>query len=112
MPRYLSLLSFFSFAFLQIDKNLDVETGWYDNGQRMFIRTYKDEKADGKWIHWYSNGQLWTDGTYVNGELQGEWITFYDNGQKMIEGSHKDGQRTGKWIFYKEDGKIYELKNY
>ena len=112
MLKYLSLLLFISFASSQIDKNLEVETSWYDNGQKMFQRSYKNEKADGKWTHWYPNGQLWTEGTYINGKLEGEWITFYDNGQKWIDGNHKDGQRYGEWAFYKEDGKIYELKNY
>tara|TARA_Y100001970_G_C13876622_1_gene671735 strand:+ start:214 stop:753 length:540 start_codon:yes stop_codon:yes gene_type:complete len=112
MRKYLSLLLFVSFAYPQINNNLEVETGWYANGQKMFQRSYKDGNANGEWTHWYANGQLWTEGTYINGKLEGEWITFYDNGQKWIEGNHKDGQRYGEWTFYKEDGKIYELKKY
>ena len=90
--KYLSLLLFVSFASSQIDKNLEVETGWYDNGQKMFQRSYKNEKADGKWTNWWENGQKHGQGTYKDSNKNGDFTLWHYYEQKKGEGIFKDGK--------------------
>ena len=59
MYRYLSFLLFVSYCFSQIDKNLDIETGWYDNGQRWIKGNHKNGQRYGEWIFYKESGKVY-----------------------------------------------------
>lgn len=43
--------------------------GWFDNGQPLYERNYKDGKLHGKCLGWYRNGQPDYEHNYKNGKL-------------------------------------------
>ena len=111
-------------------------TEWFENGQKVAERTYKDDKEDGKVTMWYENGQKAAEGTYKDGQSFGKQTGWYENGQKQIEviwkdgqpfgkntrwhengqkhaeGNMKDGKLNGKWTSWNEDGQINFVANY
>ena len=44
-------------------------TWWYENGQKMREKNYKDGKLDGLLIMWYENGKEIRRENYKDGEL-------------------------------------------
>ena len=68
-----------------IDSN-NYDVGFYDNGQKMYERTYKDGKEDGLWTEWYYSGQKRYEATYKDGERDGKYTSWYESGGKRNEG--------------------------
>ena len=66
-------------------------TEYYENVQKKFEGTWKDDGLNGKVNSWYKNGQKWSERTYKNGKLDGLWTSWYENGQKYSETTYKDG---------------------
>ena len=46
-----------------------MSTTWYQNGQKKFETTFKDEKWDGLFTNWYENGQKKYERTMKAGEI-------------------------------------------
>ena len=85
-----------SFNTYKISKGMLVlvnKTGWYEDGQKYWEKTFKDGQLDGLYTEWFKNGQEMSEGTYKDGKRDGLWSWWDDNGQKYKEGIYKDGKR-------------------
>ena len=78
---------------------------WYQNGQKMYERHYKDGKRDGLQMKWYENGQKSYEYTRKDGNAIGLGITWHQNGQKRYEVNYKNGKRDGLEKGWYSDGK-------
>jgi len=66
---------------------------YYENGQKMFEKNYKNGKRDGLSTEWYENGQKKKKVSYKNQKRDGPWTGWHENGQKFLEANYKDGKR-------------------
>jgi hypothetical protein len=69
----------------------------------------KDGKKEGKWVDWYENGQKEYEETYKNDKINGLSTTWYENGEKESEIKYKDDLITSE-IEWSEDGKLSSEK--
>ena len=53
--------------------------GYYDNGEVMYIRNYKNGKLHGECVGYYDNGKVWYIYNYKHGKRHGEFIYYYKN---------------------------------
>ncbi len=51
------------------ERNTELVTEHYDNGQKMEERNYKDGKAEGKWTTWECVEEYYKDGKLVKTHL-------------------------------------------
>ena len=67
-------------------------------------------KQDGKWTSWYENGQKMEEKTFKDGERDGLFTGWYEDGQKNWEVTYTSGKKQGLGLYYTEDGQIkYEI---
>ena len=64
-------------------------TDWYESGELMVERNYKNGGLDGKTFIWFKNGQLKSQGSYKNNKRDGTSIWYYKNGNKWQAVSYK-----------------------
>lgn len=109
------------------------QEGYYKNGQRegnwvifypyhafygddpttkhVFLEiSYKDGKANGKFIQYYKSGTLEKTGFFKNGLEDGKWVYYAPYGEKIMEGFMKNGFKDGVWVWYESDGKVIDKK--
>ena len=93
--------------------NREYVTAWYENGNKLYEKEYKDEKLEGKWIGWYKSGTIQYEKEFKNGKLEGKCIGWYERGDKQYEEKFKNGKKEGKWIYWWKNGHIeeYEYEN-
>lgn len=65
-----------------------VQEGYYNNGQILYRRYYKDGKEEGQHFRWYDNGQLLSLTNWKDGKLEG-----------LSESWDKDGQLDDRRYF-------------
>ena len=85
---------------------------YYENGQKWYEGTYKDDKDVGEWTYWHKNGQKYREGTYKDDMADGKYTEWYENGQKYREGNYKDGKRDGNQTTWSESDQIMEVSTY
>lgn len=79
---------------------------WYDNGQMMARRFYKNGLPHGVWKMWHENGSVKSYKTYVNGVIDGEGWAWHSNGQVSDYNLFEMGREIShkSWVF---DGTPY-----
>ena len=92
-------------------EEIEVESTFYENGQKETEIVWKGDKVHGYHKEWYDNGQKNGEGNYKGDLLDGLFTGWSYNGQKEVEGEYKDGKKVGKWTYYNENGTIKEVKD-
>ena len=114
--RNIPLFLFIGIALGQIDKELDIFTEWYSNGQKKSETTYKNNNECCKYSEWRLNGQKQIEGFYLTEDgytyRDGLWICWFKNGQKRSEVSYKYDFEIGECIYYNMDGSVELTENY
>ncbi len=85
---------------------------WYENGERWYVRHYKDGEMDGKWEAWRENGKRWYVHHYKGGEKDGKWEAWRENGKRWYVEHFKDGEKDGKWEKWYKNGKRWYVQHY
>lgn len=89
-------------------KQHGMETAW-ENGKKLYIHHYRNDKFDGIWIYWDKNGQVSATENWKDGKLHGTRTTYYGNGNKEAEENYKEGKLDGKkTVWYENGGKMIE----
>lgn len=103
---------------------LDVKTEVYDDGKLHFMRTYKEDVAEGTHREFSPEGKIIDAKIYVEGVLtaegvldsidrkQGMWKEFYPDGKIKSVGEYLDGKRVGDWVFYYSNEKTEQKGTY
>lgn len=61
------------------------EKMYYENGNIMYEKHFKDDKPTGEWRYCYDNGQIHTSGNFLSGDSNGTGWKFYDrNGKEFV----------------------------
>jgi len=82
------------------------EISFYENGNKTYEGTFKNNVKHGNWKYWYENGSIWSEGEYENGIASGKKKVYYPNGSLYYTGIYKNGEQYGKWLFYNENGSL------
>lgn len=83
----------------------------YDNGQYMYVATFKDDKPVGTVVRYNENGKKSVEMTYgANGKVDA--IYYHDNGRIASRGSYVNKIRTGEWTYYDEEKRIVARETY
>lgn len=106
----------FILALILVGCNTDVEIveKWYNDGQLMERRCYKDGRRNGLHEGWWPDGSKKFEYHYHNDAYNGEVVEWYEDGQMYRRMNYKDGHEDGRQQMWKPDGRImanYEMKN-
>ena len=88
----------------------ELQSSWYENGQKKSEGNFKDGKRHGLSTIWYENGQKQKEGNWKDGKLDGLWTRWYRNGQKELEGNWKDGKHMSAEV-WKPNGEKCPVTN-
>jgi antitoxin component YwqK of YwqJK toxin-antitoxin module len=83
---------------------IEVDIGYYDNGQMMELAFMKNGIWDGLWTVWYENGQKMLETNLVAEKRYGLETWWYESGQKWREANYKDDKRNGPGTWWYENG--------
>ena len=75
----------------------------------------KNGKMDGEWSKYFDNGQLLSVRNYKDGKLHGlsEDYRRYGEGVQLSEtGNYKNGKKEGLWEFFNKDGSLKKTETY
>lgn len=64
------------------------EKMYYENGNIMYEKHFKDDKPTGEWRYCYDNGQLHTSGTFHSGDSNDfgtDWKFYNRDGKEFVE---------------------------
>lgn len=83
----------------------------YENGQYIYIATFKDDKPVGTVTRYNENGKKSSELTYgANGRVDA--IYYHDNGRIASKGAYINKIRIGEWCYYDEDKRIVARENF
>ena len=85
---------------------------YYEDGQLLLKRNYKDDKKEGEWLQYSESGQLIKKSNFKDGKADGEWLIYYESGALYSIGNYKDDKKEGEWLWYWESGKLKDKRNY
>ena len=75
-----------------VNESLIGKYGFYDNGFKAFVESYKNNKKDGESIDWYKNGQKKEETTFRDGKMNGLAMAWHENGKKGGKIHFKNGK--------------------
>ena len=64
------------------------EKMYYENGNIMYEKHFKDDKPTGQWCYRYDNGQLHASGTFLSGDSNDHgtaWVFYDRDGKEFVE---------------------------
>lgn len=88
----------------EVEPNVEIDRGYFDNGSPQYEFTYKLGKLDGASKTWDSSGNLISIVTYKSGMLDGKWKTFYITGQLKNSIVYMNGAKNGVELWYHPNG--------
>ena len=83
---------------------IEVEIGYYENGQMQDLTFKKDGVWDGLQTEWYENGQKMSELNFKDGLMHGLETTWRESGQKTWERTLKDGEQDGLETAWYQNG--------
>ena len=89
---------------IELEPNVQIKRGYFDNGSPQYEFTYKLGKLDGASKTWDSSGNLISIVTYKSGKLDGKWETFYITGQLKNSIVYMNGAKNGVELWYHPNG--------
>ena len=70
----------------------ELQSSWYENGQKKSEGNFKDGKRHGLSTQWYENGQKQMEGNWKDGNMHGLWISWNEDGTELFRFTYKDGE--------------------
>ena len=95
-----------------LDLKLIKSESWYMNGNKYFIKNYKNQKLDGISEYWYDNGNKTSTRNYKNGKLEGISEGWYLNGNKRFISNYKNDKLDGISEGWYKSGHKEFIENY
>ena len=89
-----------------LDEVLVAKYGFYENGLKSFIQSYKDNVLDGQSTEWYENGTKKSEIFYKSNQPSGELRMWHPNGQLRSIGNALNGKGTGEYKEFNDQGEI------
>jgi len=89
-------------------------SGWYNTGEKLLIRHFRNGNKEGRFEQWWPNGQYRYLFYYTNDQLNGQQLVFYPNGQKRQESNYLNGKEEGIQRSWDQQGSLisnYTIKN-
>ena len=85
---------------------------WYDNGQELYEKHYKNGKLDGSSITWHPNGQMKYEGSWKNGMWHGLSRGWHKDGQKLSVGTWENNKFiSGSAKYWNQNGERVDSYN-
>lgn len=94
------------------DHNLQIRKEYYENGQLMEQKCYRNDKLEGESKVWYTDGQLAEHQFYKNGKLDGKRRWLFATGIICIQTFFRDGEREGERKCWSQDGRVQSHEFY
>ena len=85
---------------------------YYENGQLLQKKNYKDGKRHGLWEYYYRHGQLKWQHKYKQGKKYGLDEGYYGNGQVKWRQKYKNGEPNGPREEYHRNGKLKKVSKH
>lgn len=88
--------------------------GWYNTGEKMMCRHFKDGLPEGIFEQWWPNGNYRYRFYYSKGKMNGQQLVFYPTGEKRQESNFLNGIVEGVQRNWDENGDLvsnYTIKN-
>lgn len=95
-----------STIYFTVNGKIEGEYKEYSGSTLLQLFTYKDGKANGKYVRYHSNGKIETLGAYLNNQFDGVWKSYYFDGTIWKSGMYINGKEEGEWTYYQKNGKI------
>ena len=89
--------------------------GWFDTGEKMMLRHFKNGKQEGNFIQWWPNGNIRYCFHYKEGLLNGQQIVNFPDGHHKQESNYLYGNEEGIQRVWNEAGILlsnYTIKNH
>ncbi len=65
------------------------ERSYYEDGQLMYDKHFKDEKPDGQWKFYYADGTLYAEGNFADNHQTGtDWKFYNTDGKPLYDGEY------------------------
>ena len=93
-----------------LDEVLVAKYGFYENGLKSFIQSYKDNVLDGQSTEWYENGTKKSEIFYKSNQPSGELRMWHPNGQLRSIGNALNGKGTGEYKEFNDQGEIIRVE--
>lgn len=118
------------------NSSVELQTIYYDSGQKMSEGELRDGMETGEWTNWHINGNIKSVGYYANGRKDslwhwydesgiltglgmydddlehGTWMNYYPNGVVSDSGSYIEGLQEGLWKYFHENGSLKNAVHY
>ena len=88
--------------------------GWYNTGEKLMVRNFKDGMKVDTFKQWWPNGNLRYLFHYVDDKMDGRKMVYFPNGKKRQESNFLNGQEEGIQRVWDPDGTLvsnYTIKN-
>lgn len=93
-----------------IDGDIRKIEGFFNNGDKAYYISSKNNKLEGRYSTWYNNGNIMWEFNYKNGEKDETQYQWYENGTLETIKKYQEGKEQGKQYQWNSDGsKYYEL---
>jgi hypothetical protein len=121
---------------LTSNSSVELQTSYYDSGQKMSEGKMWDGLEIGEWTSWHENGNVQSIGHYLEGQKDslwqwhdeagiltgsgmydrdvehGTWMHYYPDGVVSDSGSYLEGLQEGLWKYYHENGSLKYAVHY
>jgi len=88
----------------------NVQTTYFDNGQKESEVCYINGKPDGRYTSWYETGEIESEIMYDNGMRIGKMTEYYKSGQTWRVMTYENNTLIqNSQITYNENGKVYTM---
>jgi len=118
------------------NSSVELQTIYYDSGQKMSEGEMWDGMEIGEWTSWHVNGNIKSVGYYTEGRKDslwqwydesdiltglgmydedaehGTWIHYYPDGVVSDSGSYLEGLQEGLWKYFHENGSLKYAVHY
>lgn len=84
----------------------DLRIQYYQNGNIMSQKYYKNAYPHGHSKEFYENGTLKQEGNFVDNKENGTWIVYYQSGIKQVELNFDNGVQTGPYFEFDYQGNL------
>lgn len=85
---------------------------YYDNGIVKEKTNYNNGKLNGNAEGWLSNGNKWYVGSYLNGKANGLLTKYFYNGLLLSTSNYKDDKKNGNYKEYTSKGNLSHEVNF
>ena len=94
------------------NSSVELQTIYYDSGQKMSEGEMWDGMEIGEWTSWHVNGNIKSVGYYAQGRKDSLWQWYDESGILTGLGMYDEDVEHGTWMHYYPDGVVSDSGSY